>query len=192
MTNEEAIKRLKSDIYKYSDFTENPNENEFWTAFDMAIKALEKEFCEDISEDGTLTVNVEDGNKVSRVLVCGDNHFGGLYYPEQQPCEDAISAAEAISRIEVRRKITCESDPYDYEKWIKGYEEGIDDAIAMINSVPPVTPQPKTGRWILYRDHKNMMDYPQCDNCGAIIKLPLPIDNLNFCPNCGRKMEEEV
>ena len=41
MTGEEAIKRLKSDIYKYSDFTENPNENEFWTAFDMAIKALE-------------------------------------------------------------------------------------------------------------------------------------------------------
>ena len=41
MTREEAIKRLKSDIYKYADFTENPNENEFWTAFDMAIKALE-------------------------------------------------------------------------------------------------------------------------------------------------------
>ena len=38
-----------------------------------------------ISDDGTLTVNVEDGNKVSRVLVCGDNHFGGLYYPEQEP-----------------------------------------------------------------------------------------------------------
>lgn len=43
MTNEEAIERLKSDIYKYSDFTENPNENEFWTAFDKAIKALEQE-----------------------------------------------------------------------------------------------------------------------------------------------------
>ena len=42
MTNEEAIKRLKSDIYEYSDFTENPNENEFWTAFDMAIEALKE------------------------------------------------------------------------------------------------------------------------------------------------------
>jgi hypothetical protein len=41
MTREAAIKRLKSDIYEYADFTENPNENEFWTAFDMAIKALE-------------------------------------------------------------------------------------------------------------------------------------------------------
>lgn len=42
MTREEAIKRLKSDIYEYADFTENPNENEFWTAFDMAIEALER------------------------------------------------------------------------------------------------------------------------------------------------------
>ena len=41
MTKKEAIERLRSDIYKYADFTENPNENEFWTAFDMAIKALE-------------------------------------------------------------------------------------------------------------------------------------------------------
>ena len=47
---------------------------------EMAIEALEKE--PNIAKDGTLTVSVEDGNKVSRVLVCGDNHFGGLYYPE--------------------------------------------------------------------------------------------------------------
>ena len=43
MTREEAIERLKTDIYKYADFTENPNENEFWMAFDMSIKALEQE-----------------------------------------------------------------------------------------------------------------------------------------------------
>ena len=38
----------------------------------------------DISNDGTLTVNVEDGRKISRVLVCGANHWGGLYYPDEQ------------------------------------------------------------------------------------------------------------
>jgi hypothetical protein len=43
MTNEEAIERLKTDIYKYADFKENPNESEFWMAFDMAIKALEQQ-----------------------------------------------------------------------------------------------------------------------------------------------------
>lgn len=38
---------------------------------------------EDIAKDGTLTVKVADGRKVTRVLVCGDNHFGGLYYPDE-------------------------------------------------------------------------------------------------------------
>ena len=50
------------------------------TALDMAIEAL----SEDISEDGTLTVKVKDGSKVNRVLVWGDNHFGGLYYPDKE------------------------------------------------------------------------------------------------------------
>lgn len=60
---------------------------------EMAIKALKEK--PSISEDGTLTVNVEDGSKVSRVLVCGDNHFGGLYYPEQEP-----KTGQWIERIE--------------------------------------------------------------------------------------------
>lgn len=55
MNKEEAIERLKTDIYKYADFTENPNENEFWMAFDMAIKALEQQTGEDaISREDAL------------------------------------------------------------------------------------------------------------------------------------------
>lgn len=49
MTIDEAIERLKTDIYKYADFKENPNENEFWMAFDMAIKALEQQSEDAIS-----------------------------------------------------------------------------------------------------------------------------------------------
>lgn len=51
--------------------------------------------------------------------------------------------------------------------------------------------EPKTGHWKLYRDYKNLVDYPQCNICGAVIALPLPMDNLNYCPNCGCKMESE-
>jgi hypothetical protein len=64
---------------------------------------------------------------------------------KQQPSEEAISKAEAIRRIELRRKITCESDNH-YDVWIRGYEEGIDDAIAMINSVPAVTPRAESEK----------------------------------------------
>ena len=96
----EVIKELKELEYYNRPFDNSAEEAEVAIrkaqAVDMAIKALERE--PSISEDGTLTVNVEDGNKVSRVLVCGDNHFGGLYYPEQDPCEDAVSKEKNISK----------------------------------------------------------------------------------------------
>ena len=77
MTREEAIKELSY----IADEMPSMECADWKEAISMAIKALEQE----LSNDGTLTVNVEDGNKVSRVLVCGENHFGGLYYPEQEP-----------------------------------------------------------------------------------------------------------
>lgn len=51
---------------------------------------------EDISEDGTLKVNVTDGAKVKRVLVCGDNNFGGLYYPDDRPQGEWKKKLEAM------------------------------------------------------------------------------------------------
>ena len=103
-------------------------------------------------------------------------------YLKREPCGDAISRAEAISRIEVRRKITCESDPYNYyEEWTKGYEVGIDDAIAMINSVSPVTPQQKMGRWIERSDE--IGKWYECDQCHTDWGGP-----VNYCPHCGARM----
>ena len=63
MTRDDAIERLKTDIYKYADFTENPNENEFWMAFDMAIKALEQQTCEDcISRQAVLDIFADNAD----------------------------------------------------------------------------------------------------------------------------------
>ena len=109
---------------------------------------------------------------------------------EQEPCEDCISRDEAISRIEVRQKITCESDPYNYEDWTKGYEEGIDDAIAMINSVPSASAQPKKGKWMTYG--MDIAPHPlHCSVCGWSNHH---INNswiMEFkrCPECGADME---
>ena len=89
-----------------------------------------------ISDDGTLTVNVEDGNKVSRVLVCGENHFGGLYYPEQEPCDDCISRKAALDKI----KEICFSKE---QEWIdfrvsQGSNGQRDFIINFIESMPSV------------------------------------------------------
>ena len=89
MTREERDKVISILQWLHdNDFLFRSTEEDVKYATKLAIQELQKE--PSISEDGTLTVNVEDGNKISRVLVCGDNHFGGLYYPEQQ-CTDAVN-----------------------------------------------------------------------------------------------------
>ena len=86
MTNEEIIDGLK---VVDKECGKHLNEGFAWMSqiINESIKALEQEPT--ISEDGTLTVQVKDGKEVNRVLVCGDNHWGGLYYAEDEPCEDA-------------------------------------------------------------------------------------------------------
>ena len=148
MTNEEAIKRLKSDIYKYSDFTENPNENEFWTAFDMAIKAL-----------------------------------------EQQSCEDAISRqAVDILVDELARAI---SD----ERCCMSRGRSTETIMQDILELPPVTPQPKMGRWV--KTSKAVMGEGYmwyCDKCEYEVYQDSSRDypSEKYCPNCGAKMQEVI
>lgn len=126
-----------------------------------AIIALERELCDDISEDGTLTVNVEDGTKVRRVFVCGDNHFGGLYYPEQesseiihdstyggvmggsykpqQSCDDAISRQTLIDALINVTDICVRSGEVGKEEG----ERNLSESIRWIKSLPPVNPVEK-------------------------------------------------
>lgn len=72
MTKQDILEYFKDINHAYNDCTR----------YDTLKHMLDELQEPSISDDGTLTVNVEDGSKVSRVLVCGDNHFGGLYYPE--------------------------------------------------------------------------------------------------------------
>ena len=133
-------------------------------------------YCENILQ---IKINKEE---LKQILL---NHI-----QKQQPCEDeCIEKGEAIRRIEVRRDITCKSDPYSYEEWTKGYEEGIDDAIAMINSVPSVTPTRPKGKWI--DDSKEDSYYANCSHCDYQIDTHYERGYLNYCPNCGAKMEVE-
>jgi len=136
-----------------------------------AIIALEKELCDDISEDGTLTVNVEDSSKVSRVLVCDDNHFCGLYYPEQEPSEDAVKYFDNIYKLSQTCGVT-----YDF------ILDRVQEIETMIKTLPPVTPQPKMGQWIK-KEHEICFTCNQCwvTNASGVM--------YNYCPNCGAKME---
>lgn len=90
MTKEEAIERLKTDIYKYADFKENPNENEFWTAFDMAIKVLEQESLTD-KEQRIFLAAMGREEKICREV--------DEKYPDKEPYEDSlVSVCRSIER----------------------------------------------------------------------------------------------
>ena len=99
---------------------------------------------------------------------------------EQEPSEDAIQAAlEAFGLSESTRKYGGDHSGYDT---MMMYE--IQD---VIEGLPSVTPRPKTGHWI-----RTDIDKMKCSECGVIHFIAqYPTGKIDWCPNCGAKMEEE-
>lgn len=108
---------------------------------------------------------------------------------EQAECEDAISRADAI-----KTAIEAADD------WDGGYNLTRADIIEKaIKSLPPVTPQPKMGRWI-YEKRKRLINetdegaeyvtdyWCKCSNCGGDFGYRKMKDA--FCKYCGAKMIE--
>lgn len=106
---------------------------------------------------------------------------------EQEPCEDAISKQKAIEAIDA---LYLDGDSCvsfrasaDGDALIGKYQ-----AITALDDLPPVTPQPKMGRWKRINKEKyvqHAMSYYRCSECGKDI-----IGTHNYCPNCGAKMSE--
>lgn len=85
---------------------------------------------------------------------------------EQEPCEDCVSR-QAVLDVTKR-------------------ELFMGDAISGIEKLPPVTPKLKTGRWI----ESNDIDFYKCSECGCHWEKGVVENcNMDFCPNCGAKME---
>lgn len=163
MTRERAITLIKSRC------PQNPRKPwgvEYKNAHEMAIKALKQEPCEDLVNQRATTCKC--GGYCEWAGVVCDKCCS--YKPDvlkQQPCEDAISrqaAFDAFGLSEKTRKYGGDHSGYDtlmkYE--IQNVLEGL----------PPVTPQPKIGRWI---DNN-------CSICGYGVK---PWNNTPYCPNCS-------
>lgn len=87
---------------------------------------------------------------------------------EQEPCEDAISRNEALS--EFRPRGIAE------DVWKESY------VYKKLTALPPITPQPKIGRWILNEKGQSV----QCSECHIPQYVFSP-----YCPYCGAKMVQE-
>lgn len=55
-----------------------------------------------------------------------------------------------------------------------------------VYGLPPVTPEQRTGRWI--RVDKNKLKCSECEVVHLIAQYPN--GKINWCPNCGTKMQE--
>ncbi len=97
---------------------------------------------------------------------------------EQEPCDDAVSRDAVHECID--------------EAWMcsKDAKEMADVLEKMVNALPPVTPQQKTGKWLVDLQTATE-DYYVCSECGRRIHLLYPdvVGNYPFC-HCGAKMVE--
>lgn len=157
MTKEEAKSRVKSDIYQYADFSDNPNEDEFWQALDML---LEQEPCEDCC----------NGDQEEKAKLCQKSYLAGMEH-RQAPCEDAISRQAVLDMMQMRM--------------------GGKELYKAVYDLPPVTPQPKTGRWITVNKGLIVTLY-KCSECGRTVKDDTGYDVTKDYPycHCGAKMQE--
>lgn len=101
---------------------------------------------------------------------------------EQEQCEDCISRQTLYEWLDGWK----EKNKY-YHSYTKNEIIPICEVIDIIQSLPPVSPQPKTGRWIYGIDEdtgeKDLYAWT-CSECEG--KYPW---QPKYCPNCGAKME---
>lgn len=105
-----------------------------------------------------------------------------------EPCEDAVSRQAALNALYA----LCDTgETFKDNPWRDNPH--IDAVIETIEQLPPVTPKPRTGRWVEIGDEP--YDTWECDNCGFVIDGSGCIDPdeyrdiYKYCPNCGAKME---
>ena len=163
MTLDEAIKWLNIEASYIEE--DVGNGKEILDAYDMAIKALEQEPC-----------------------------FGWRFYYDHgyaqakrdllsEVSEDCISREALLAKIDEERKylLTLKMDGAEHIV--------VHHARRIIEDIPPVTPQPKIGRWEVTYNNGDIY-HLRCSACKEEDCRMYPTDK--YCPNCGAKMEVET
>lgn len=112
----------------------------------------------------------EEANHYLKSSGFSDEQIDTIAKAYTEPCEDAISRQAVLDALEW--------------KWAGKA------AIDAIKELPPVTPQPKIGHWIVDEDCEGKTRRCVCDRCGYSTDK-YTWKNPNFCAECGAKMESE-
>lgn len=101
----------------------------------------------------------------------------------QEPCKDAISRQMAIDGADaiIARDTSGNNDVVKAMTAWKSYVEGL----------PPVTAQPKMGRWIIVDKGLKVTSF-KCSECGRTVRDDTGYDVAKDYPycHCGAKMQE--
>ena len=183
MTREEReeaariIKECKDKGFKHTFCTLN----EYHTALDTAIKALEQEPMRDATPEERVSVDkyIKSISKPTGV------DFRNL---EQVSCEDAISR-QAVKRLLEDRFLELQKR-HDDQRYETNY------CLNSILELPIVTTQPKTGHWIevaKYQDGKHKIKCSECESHiftrGHANSYAVK-EKYKYCPRCGARMVE--
>lgn len=105
----------------------------------------------------------------------------------QESCEDAISRQAVLDYIYNDLGLGDEENGNDVERQME-----LERSYKYVKSLPPVTPQLKTGYWTreLIRNKKGGCIGAKmiCSECGNDNKHD---EYMHHCPNCGAKMKSE-
>lgn len=178
MTVEEAIKILEEDVVV-------PTIKQ-GQALSMALNALEQQSCEDcVSREAVINIISIHLYKPFDGGVRKASCYGVLKRIEKQ-VDDLPSVTPTISGMEtvedcINRQAAIDFIIDNYGLKCSSLTNGIRDYL------PSVTPQPKTGKWIIIDDCELFM--AKCSECGEIVDSRM-INKYPYC-HCGAKMEVE-
>jgi hypothetical protein len=135
------------------------------------IKALEQESCEDWCDVPSDEMTLEQARQAVK-----DLRKKLAEYLMKETCEDCISRQAVLDQTYLWSKdeFLRVTNPFDYLR-------------KRINSLPPIKPQPKIGRWIFVDKAHEHAHCSECDYGNVDLMDGRP---HNFCPNCGAKMQE--
>ena len=136
-----------------------------------AIEELEQETVSKESYDHEYFLRKELDFKVARLE---------KQIAEQEPCEDAVSRQAVLDELGTCFDTHSIYDENNGENYII-YE----DAVDMMEKLPPVTPTRKAGKWIEVKNKNGTVIALRCNCCE---KSPKHAIRSLWCPNCGADM----
>lgn len=147
--------------------------------------AIRRQDVLDLAKKGVL---VSNGNYES---VC--KAINELPSVNLMPCEDSISRQAVLetidSRIEqIKRDAVKINKSYSHLSFAEGVHDGYCRLKCDLRILPPVTPQPKIGHWIVH-EKPHGIRYLECPYCN-IWYLNEHLIRNSYCPNCGARMIE--